>query len=64
MAIANAVERGAVIHLYDEKGRFIASVPAHNGLVNFTATSVSVQAGSVIKMYNEQGRYTGSTPAR
>lgn len=64
MAIANAVERGPSVYLYDEKGRVIRNVPARDGLVSFTATTVSVRVGNMIHMYNERGQFTGSAPAR
>ena len=64
MAIANAIQRGVSVYLYDEKGTVITTVPARDGLVNFTATSVSVRVGNMVYMYNEQGRFTGSSPAR
>ena len=64
MAIANAIQRGVSIYLYDEKGTVITTVSARDGLVNFTATSVSVRVGNMVYMYNEQGRFTGSSPAR
>ncbi len=51
MAIANAIERGVSIYLYDEKGTVITTVPARDGLVNFTATSVSVRVGNMVYMY-------------
>ena len=64
MAIANAVQKGSLIYLYDEKGRSLASVPAFNGLVGFTSTTVSVRSGGVIYMYNERGVSKGAIQAR
>ena len=62
MPIANAVQRGSSIIIYDDKGRIIGSVPAYDGLHGFTAVSVTVRSGSSILIYNEKGRLTGSTP--
>jgi len=67
MAIGNAVQRGQVVYIYDEKGRQIGSVPAGNGpkdgLKGYTSSTVNVQRGSMIYTYDEKGRQTGSTPA-
>jgi len=64
MAIANAVQRGSTIYIYDEKGHSLGSVPAYDGLHGFTSGSVSVRSGNTIYIYNEKGHQTGSTPAR
>jgi hypothetical protein len=48
MAIATAVQRGTYVHVYDERGAELCSVPAVNGLLGYTSSSVSVKGqGSV-----------------
>jgi len=64
MPIANAVQRGTTVYIYDEKGRQIGTVPAGDGLHGFTSGSVSIRRGSTIYIYDEKGRQTGTTPAR
>jgi len=68
MAIGSAVQKGAFIYIYDEKGRQIGSVSAGgkppDGLTGFTSSSVSVRKGAFIYIYDERGRQTGSTSAR
>lgn len=69
MAIGNAVQRGAWVYVYDEKGRQITSIGAGNvktddGLKGYTSTTVSVKRGAWIYTYNEKGRQLSSTPAR
>ena len=64
MAIANAVQRGTFVYIYDELGRQIGIVPAADGLHGFTSGSVSIRQGSIIYIYDEKGRQTGTTPAR
>ena len=68
MAIGTAVQRGSFVFIYNEKSQQIASVPAGmgpgDGLVGFTATTVSVRRGSLVFLYNERGMQIGSVPAR
>jgi hypothetical protein len=63
MAIANAIQKGSYIYIYDEKGRQLAYVSAGDGLHGFTSGSVSVRRGSYIYMYDEKGRQTGYVSA-
>ena len=58
--IANAVQRGSTVYLYDGKGNQLASISAGDGLHGFTANSVSIRRGSTIYMYNVQGNQTGN----
>jgi hypothetical protein len=50
MAIGSAVQRGSLIHVYDEKGRRLTSLLAgagpKDGLQGYTSSTVSVQRGS------------------
>lgn len=68
MAIGNAVQRGRMVYIYDEKGRQIGSIPAgtraKDGLKGHTNTTVNVQRGSMIYTYDEKGRQIASTTAR
>jgi hypothetical protein len=63
MAIANAIQKGSSVFIYDEKGRQTGSVAVKDGLYGFTSASVSIRSGSTIFMYDEKGRQTGSVAA-
>jgi hypothetical protein len=62
MAIANAVQRGSVVYVYDEKGRQLFSQSGE--LHGYTGGTVSVRRGNVVYVYNDKGRQTSSTSAR
>ena len=68
MAIANAVQRGSFVYVYNEKNQQIFSQSAgsgpNDGLKGYTSSSVNIQRGSFIYTYNEKGQQTGSTSAR
>jgi len=68
MAIANAVQRGTLVYIYNDNNNLIGSVPAGNGpndgLKGYTSSRVNVQRGSLIYSYDEHGRHVGSVPAR
>jgi hypothetical protein len=68
MAIGNAVQRGTVVYIYDEKGHQTGSVSAgsgkDDGLKGYTSSTVNVRRGTVIYTYDEKGRQKASTPAR
>ena len=69
MAIGNAVERGSMIYVYDEKGRQLFSTSAGNtskgdGLKGYTSSTVNIRRGSIIYTYNEKGRQMSTTSAR
>lgn len=63
MAIGSAVEIGGAIHIHDEKGKRIGTVPKQDGLHGYTSTTVSVRAGSVVHIYDERGRRIRTIPA-
>lgn len=69
MSIANAVQRGNYVFLYDENGNQIAEIrlpggdSPPNGLKSFTSSSVNIQSGGYIFTYNEKGTRTGEMPA-
>lgn len=68
MAIGNAVQKGSLVYIYDEKGKQLATVPAgsgkDDGLKGYTSTTVNVRKGSLIYTYDEKGRQKSTTPAR
>lgn len=68
MAIGNAVQRGNFVHIYDEKGRQLATISAGNGapdgLKGYTGSTVSVQRSSFIHTYDERGRQLSTVSAR
>ena len=68
MAIATAVQKGAMIYVHDEKGRqlcvFSAGSGPQDGIVGYTGSSVSVRRGSMIYTYDERGRQLSATSAR
>jgi len=60
--IANAVQRGVWVYIYNEKGSQIGSVAAKEGLVGYTSKSVSIRSGAWIYIYDARGRQTGAMP--
>ncbi len=68
MAIGSAVQRGAFVYVYDDKGRQMTAVPAGNGpedgLKGYTGATVSVRRGAFVYVYDERGRQTSAIPAR
>ena len=68
MAIANAIQRGPSVLVYDEKGRQIFTVSAGSGpgdgLKGYTNSTVNVQRGPTIYTYDEKGHQIGTTSAR
>jgi hypothetical protein len=64
MAIGSAVQKGKVIHIYNEQGSYISAVEARDGLQGYTSSSVSVRHGNIIRIYNENGGNIGAVSAR
>jgi len=68
MSIANAVQRGSWVHVYNEKNQEIfvkhAGNSAGDGLKGYTGQSVNIQSAGWIYTYNEKGSQTGVVPAR
>ena len=62
MAIANAVQRGSSVYVYDEKGRQLTVLSGD--LHGYTGSSVSIKRGSSIYTYDERGRQQSVTSAR
>jgi len=67
MAIGNAVQRGMLVYIFNEKDMPTGSVQVgggpNDGLKGYTSSRVNVQLGSMIYSYNERGERTGSVPA-
>jgi hypothetical protein len=65
MAIANAVQKGSYVYVYDEHGTELCSIFAgswkSDGLHGFTDSAVSVRTGSYIYTYDEKGHQLSST---
>lgn len=55
--ISVAKEDGDFIRIYDENGNYKSTISACDGLVGFTATTVSVRDGIFIRIYDENGNY-------
>jgi uncharacterized protein YheU (UPF0270 family) len=68
MAIGTAVQRGAFVIVYNEKGRQLCTLSAgtgpNDGLYGFTGSSVSIRRGNFVITYNERGQQVSSTSAR
>ncbi len=68
MAIANAVQRGSTVYVYNEKNQQIFTQSAgsgkDDGLKGYTGSSVNIRRGSTIYTYNEKGQQTGTQSAR
>lgn len=64
MPIANAIQRGSIVYVYNEKNQQIFAQHAGNGpddgLKGYTSQSVSIRRGRVIYTYNEKGSQTGA----
>jgi len=67
MAIANAVQRGSTVYVYNEKNQLMFSQSAgsgpKDGLKGYTGGSVNIQRGSTIYSYNEKGQLIGTQSA-
>jgi hypothetical protein len=66
--IGGAVQRGADVHIFDEKNRQTATVLAmgtgdHDGLVGYTQSRVSVRRGLYIYQYGVRGEHLGTVLA-
>jgi hypothetical protein len=66
--IANAIQKGGFVYIYNEKGGQIGCVGAgsgpKDGLVGYTGSTVSVRKGDFIYNYNAQGGQTGCVSAK
>jgi len=68
MAIANAVQRGKVVYVYDEKRHTLFTQSAGNdpadGLKGYTSGTVNIRRGNFIYTYNEKGHQINAKNAR
>jgi hypothetical protein len=68
MAIGNAVQRGAFIFIYDEKGFKTGTVSAgtggEDGLKGYTSSTLNVRRGAFVYSHDEKGRQISTTSAR
>ena len=64
MPIANAIQRGTVIYVYNEKNQQLFAKATgqgpSDGLKGYTSHSVNIQRGHVIYTYNEKGVQTSA----
>ena len=65
--IGNAVDRGGVVYVYDERGHQICGLPGGNGpddgLKGYTSGTVSIRRGPVLYTYDAQGHQIFAGPA-
>ena len=68
MAIGNAVQRGSLVYVYDERGRQLAMLQSgsgpQDGLKGYTGAAVSVRRGGLVYTCDEKGRQLSMPPAR
>ncbi len=68
LAIGSAVQRGAWVYVYDERGKQTVTLPAgsgpQDGLHSYTGATVSVRRGSWLYTHDERGRQLSTAPAR
>lgn len=64
MPIANVIQRGATIYVYNEKNQVLYTKSAgrgpNDGLKGYTGQFVNVQQGRTIYTYNEKGMTIGT----
>jgi len=68
MVIANVVQRGSFIYVYDEKSRQLCSIAVghgpNDGLKGYTPSTVKVKRADWIITHNEKGRPTHQNPGQ
>ena len=57
--IGTGKQDGNWVEIYDENGNYKCCVAAHDGLVGYTGSTVSIKNGSWTEMYDENGNYQG-----
>jgi hypothetical protein len=62
--IGTAVQRGATIFVYDERGRHLSNIQARDGLQSYTGNTVSVRSGSMIFVFDGRGHHLSTVLAR
>ena len=64
MSIANVIQRGTCIYIYNQKGNILGTISTGDGkLQGYTSGSVNVRRGTTIYTFNEKGNLQGTTPA-
>ena len=67
MPIANAIQRGSVVYVYNENNHQIFAKAVgqgpNDGLKGYTSQTVNIQQGRIIYTYNEKGVQTGARNA-
>lgn len=61
--IASVVQRGNFAYVYDAKGSQFLTLSAGDGVVGYTASTVSIRRGNFIYVYNAKGSQTSVIPA-
>ncbi|MBY0355286.1 MAG: hypothetical protein K2Q12_06095 [Rickettsiales bacterium] len=69
MAIGNAIQKGAFVYVYDEKGKQLfakssGNVSKGDGLKGYTSTTVNIQRGAFIYTYNDKGNQLSAKSAK
>lgn len=64
MPIANVIQKGSSINVYDEKNRYLWSRNlgggANDGVVGYTASQINIRTGNTISSYDANNRYISS----
>jgi len=67
MAIGNAIQRGSMVHVYNEQNMQIFAQSCgsgpNDGLKGYTASRVNIRRGNMIFTYNEKGAQIGAMSA-
>ena len=62
--IANVVQRGTTIYIYDSKANTIGFITTVDGkLLGYTSGNINVRRGTMVYSFNAKGNFTGSVPA-
>jgi hypothetical protein len=66
--ISSAIQRGAVVHIYDEYNRQTGTVLARetdsrDGLLGYTPSQISVRRGLYVYQYGERGEHLATVLA-
>lgn len=68
MAIASAVQRGAFVYVYDERGRLLTTLAAgtgpRDGLQGYTGGTVAIRRGAFVYVYDERGQLRSTVASR
>ena len=68
MAIANAIQDGKIVRIFNEKGAclhsFLCSSAPGDGLKGYTSSTVSIQIEKFVRVYDEKGKILSVVPVR